>query len=209
MLSWPEDHPKARLMARTRASILDAARASFIESGFEGTSMEGIASSAGVSIMTLYRHARTKDELFEAIVSEGCIPGGELSEKELADLLAQPLRDILIFVGTLFQERLTRPETLGLLRAVMAVRRSMPHLAKAAYAGFIDVHIRELADLLGERPDGAPLESRNRRGILSSHFFDRLFGAYILEALLEDAVPSLSKRRHRAVQAADDLLAQL
>ena len=209
MRSWPEDHPKARLMARKRALILDAARASFIESGFEGASMEAIASAAGVSIMTLYRHARTKDDLFEAIVSDACMPAGEGSETELADIFAQPLREILIFFGMRFQERLTRPETLGLLRAVMAARRSMPHLAKAAYVGFVESHARQLTDFLGERPDGAPSETRHRRGELSSGFIDRLFGAYILEALLQDAVPSLSQQKRRALQAADELLAQL
>jgi AcrR family transcriptional regulator len=37
--------------------------------------MESIASSAGVSIMTLYRHARTKEALFVAVVSEACARG--------------------------------------------------------------------------------------------------------------------------------------
>jgi len=196
-------------MARKRAAILDAARAAFIDAGFEGASMEGIALSAGVSIMTLYRHARTKDELFEAIVSDACIPANEVSEKELADVFKQPLRDILIFFGMRFQDRLIKPETLGLLRAVMAVRRGMPHLAKAAYAGFVESHARQLAEFLGGRLDGAPSKTRRQRAALSNGFIDRLFGAYILEALLGDAVPSMSQRRHRADQAADDLLAQL
>ena len=52
-------------MKRKREAILAAARRQFLAHGYGGTSMEAIADAAGVSIMTLYRHAETKDELFD------------------------------------------------------------------------------------------------------------------------------------------------
>ena len=60
MRSWSSEHPKAKLIARKRSAILAAARDAFLSCGFEGASMESIAGSAGVSIMTLYRHARSR-----------------------------------------------------------------------------------------------------------------------------------------------------
>ena len=105
MRSWSDDHPKAKLMAGKRALILKAAREAFLTAGFGGASMEAIAAAAGVSIMTLYRHARTKDDLFEAVVSEACAPppGGD-EAAAIEAVLQQPLPEILFFIGLRFQE---------------------------------------------------------------------------------------------------------
>src|SRR5690349_15571641 len=67
---WAPDHPKAKLMARKRAAIVDAAREAFVRDGYGGASMERIAKDAGVSIMTLYRHAEGKDDLFSAVIAQ-------------------------------------------------------------------------------------------------------------------------------------------
>lgn len=50
-----------------RATILDAARAMIDESGFDGVTMAGLASRAGVSKGTLYLYVRTKEEVFLAL----------------------------------------------------------------------------------------------------------------------------------------------
>lgn len=56
-----------RRAAQTRAEIVDAAMAVFAEQGFDATSMDDIARSAGVSRRTIYRYFDTKDDLlFEA-----------------------------------------------------------------------------------------------------------------------------------------------
>ena len=72
MKQWLEGHPKARLMARKRAAILDAAHREFMAHGFAGTTMEAIAAAAKVSIMTLYRHADDKEDLFRTVIAETC-----------------------------------------------------------------------------------------------------------------------------------------
>jgi AcrR family transcriptional regulator len=50
----------------TRATILDAARASFAESGFAGTTIRGVASAAGVDAALVHHYFGTKDDLFLA-----------------------------------------------------------------------------------------------------------------------------------------------
>ncbi len=52
--------------------ILDAAKALFMERGFEASSMEAIAERAGVSKMTLYARFKDKDALFAASVEAKC-----------------------------------------------------------------------------------------------------------------------------------------
>lgn len=53
---------------RRRPLVLDAAYKLFLESGFEGTSMDAIAAAAGVSKPVVYDCFRSKDELFTAML---------------------------------------------------------------------------------------------------------------------------------------------
>ena len=62
------------MMERKRARILSAAREAFLRLGYEGPRMEAIAGAAGVSIVTLYRHTHSKDDLFAALVASACDP---------------------------------------------------------------------------------------------------------------------------------------
>ena len=137
MKDWAADHPKAKLMARKRAAILEAAREMFLRLGYEGTSMEAIAASAGVSIMTLYRHAERKDDLFAAVISSACDPSDEAEQAEMAAVMKKPLGEVLAISGVMFQERLGSAETAALLRVVMAESRHFPELAEKAYRGLV------------------------------------------------------------------------
>jgi AcrR family transcriptional regulator len=69
---WKEDDPKASLMERKRALIVQAAREAFLTGGYADTSMDSIAKSAGVSIKTVYRHFENKDDLFIAVMQAAC-----------------------------------------------------------------------------------------------------------------------------------------
>src|SRR3954462_6156130 len=50
----------------TRATILDAARSAFAESGFAGTSVRAVAAAAGVDAALVHHYFGTKDDLFLA-----------------------------------------------------------------------------------------------------------------------------------------------
>src|SRR5262245_3659025 len=50
----------------TRATILEAARASFAESGFAGTTVRGVAAAAGADAALVHHYFGTKDALFLA-----------------------------------------------------------------------------------------------------------------------------------------------
>ena len=60
--------PKAR---RTRAAILEAARAEFRERGYQRTTMNDVAARAGVSQGTVYQYFRDRSDLVVAIIQEG------------------------------------------------------------------------------------------------------------------------------------------
>src|SRR5258708_2729831 len=65
--TWSADNPKAALMTRKRAVIVDAALRAFLEAGYAEASVNHIAAAAGVSIKTLHRHYESKDDLFSAV----------------------------------------------------------------------------------------------------------------------------------------------
>ncbi|QWP75395.1 TetR/AcrR family transcriptional regulator [Lysobacter sp. K5869] len=60
----------ARLTDRKRAAILEAAAAEFRQAGYEATSMDRIAASAGVSKRTVYNHFPSKEVLFAQILQQ-------------------------------------------------------------------------------------------------------------------------------------------
>jgi TetR/AcrR family transcriptional regulator len=55
--------------SRTEAKILEAAKKVFILNGFEGTSMQQIATEAGINKSLLHYYFRNKEKLFAAVFS--------------------------------------------------------------------------------------------------------------------------------------------
>jgi AcrR family transcriptional regulator len=208
MNDWPADHPKARLMARKRAAILDAARAAFLRDGYAGATMDGIAASAGVSIMTLYRHAAGKDTLFAAVIASACHPANQAERAGIEDSLRKPLEDVLVSVGLMFQERLASPTTTALFRAVMVETTRHPHLVDMAYRGLIGTHEDALNNFLSQRAETATLDEGQRRK-LGGAFFNRLVGLDNLRVLLGLEGASEAERFERARAATTELLAAL
>jgi AcrR family transcriptional regulator len=54
--------------AARRDSILKGAAAAFAEKGYAGTSMEDVASAAGITKLIVYRHFASKEELYDAVL---------------------------------------------------------------------------------------------------------------------------------------------
>ncbi|WP_202950081.1 TetR/AcrR family transcriptional regulator [Sphingomonas sp. LH128] len=208
MKDWASDHPKAKLMARKREVILSAAKEAFLSHGYSGASMEGIAAAAGVSIMTLYRHAENKDDLFAAVIESACHPADREEEAALAASLKKSLRDILVFVGVMFQERLAGEDTVTLFRAVMVETKRFPQLARMAFDGLIGSHQAALDAFLAGRTEADGLKETERR-MLGAEFLDRLVGLDIYKVMLGLNGPSSEERRVRAQRAADALLDSL
>lgn len=208
MKDWASDHPKAKLMARKRAAIVDAAREAFLRDGYGGASMERIAKDAGVSIMTLYRHAEGKDDLFSAVIAQACHPADQAEQARIDESLQKPLSEILVFIGVMFQERIASPATTSLFRAVMVETPRFPHLADIAYRGLIGAHADALDAFLGQRDEAAALDPRQREK-LSTAFLDRLVGLDSFRILLGLEGATDVERLDRAKLAAAELITAL
>jgi len=74
---------RERRRERTRAALMDAARALITEKGVAGLRIQEITDGADVALGSFYNHFESKEELVEAVVAE--------SLGSLADALATPL----------------------------------------------------------------------------------------------------------------------
>jgi TetR/AcrR family transcriptional repressor of mexJK operon len=208
MKDWPADHPKAKLMARKRAQILDASREAFLTLGYEKASMEAIAAKADVSIMTLYRHAESKEDLFSAVIARACDPTDPAEQELWGRILKQPLEEVLTQFGLTFQGRLADPDTVALMRVVMAESVRFPALAELAYSGFVG-HLEQMAEwLMASVPESSGLPAATRKR-LSKALSDRLFGADMLRVLLGLKGASAAEQKRRAQQAAAETVAEI
>lgn len=208
MKDWPEDHPKAKAMARKRALILSAAKAAFLKTGYAGTSMEAIAQEAGISLMTLYRHAESKDDLFAAVISGACDPNDEEEHRRLQALMNLPLEEVLRHSGVHMQDVLTRADTVALLRLVIAEAATFPHLTELAYQGFV-AHFERIADwIIREKVPAANLQP-DQSAAVGRLFVDRLIGSDLLRVLLGRPGPTETETWRRAEWACDCALRAL
>jgi AcrR family transcriptional regulator len=59
-----------RLPGDKRARVLDAAKRAFAASGFAGANVNDIAGEAGISVGSMYKYFRTKEDLFLTLIEE-------------------------------------------------------------------------------------------------------------------------------------------
>ena len=98
---------------RRRPLVLDAARSLFVESGYRGTSMEGIAEAAGVTKPVVYKCYPNKEELFRALL--------EREEQRLLTAVQEALPSDLGAAGDLGSlESVLAPGFTALLKAAQA-----------------------------------------------------------------------------------------
>jgi AcrR family transcriptional regulator len=106
--------PRAEQRRRTEARILEAAARLFVESGYERTTIRGIARAAGVDAGLVMHYFGSKQELFERVIhaSPAQPVGGtpeQVSEQILA-ILADSLANEPVQSLAVLRSMLTHPE---------------------------------------------------------------------------------------------------
>jgi AcrR family transcriptional regulator len=126
--TWSEDDPKAGLMTRKRAVIVEAALRAFLETGYAESSVNRIAADAGVSIKTLYRHFENKDDLFSAVMHAACSTSGNSSEEP--SWFAEPPSTALPRAGLEYLRHVLAEDQLALFRVVTRDAHRFPELGR-------------------------------------------------------------------------------
>ena len=121
-----------KLTDRKRQAIVEAAIAEFRSTGFESTSMDKIAASAGVSKRTVYNHFPSKDELFAQILHELWTSIASMPPPPYEP--AQPLRTQLLELLTKKMEMLQDGYFLDLARVAIAEAIHSPERAQEMVA---------------------------------------------------------------------------
>lgn len=129
-----------RLTERKREAILQAAIAEFRSSGFEITSMDRIAATAGVSKRTVYNHFPSKEELFAEILNR--LWNSITAEQLIPYNPDHPLRDQLRTLLEAKLKMLADENFLDLARIAIAATIHSPERAQ------------DMVARMGEREEG-------------------------------------------------------
>ncbi len=146
----------AALTAEKRKAILDSARDTFAEHGYEGASMAAITQAAGVSKSTVYHQYRSKAELFGAFVEREC---GRMLAQHFGDTQMPPgnTAQTLRAIGIGMVELITSPVCLMIDRVVTSEAEAFPELAEAFYAAGPQQAITHLAGWLTAQTEAGNL----------------------------------------------------
>jgi len=181
MRTWSEDHPKARLLERKQEAIKVAARELFLRHGYANTTMEMVAAHANVSIMTLYRHFRGKDVLFEAVIQYLC---NEQAKKNASEGLWQGSpSEVLRKMG---QRRLAfylNPEEVALYRVIIGAMEHFPEVGRMYYHLSFEKALEPLSAYLQELDQQGILQVANPH-LSAQAFLDLLHGQIVERARL-------------------------
>jgi AcrR family transcriptional regulator len=102
----------------TREAILDAARARFARSGYDGATTRGIAAEAGVDPALLHHFFGTKERLFVAAMRFPMLPSEFLSDVVTAE--RDRLGEVIVrLVMQIWDDPDARSTALGLLRSAV------------------------------------------------------------------------------------------
>jgi TetR/AcrR family transcriptional regulator of autoinduction and epiphytic fitness len=121
-----------RLTDRKREAIIQAAIAEFRANGFDITSMDKIAATAGVSKRTVYNHFPSKEELFAEILNQLWIR--VTAEEETPYTSDRPLREQLRQQLTAKLQMLSDDNLLDLARVAIAAAIHSPERAQSMVA---------------------------------------------------------------------------
>ncbi|UGQ46202.1 TetR/AcrR family transcriptional regulator [Massilia endophytica] len=160
-----------RLTDRKRAAIVEAALAEFRSKGFEATSMDRIAATAGVSKRTVYNHFPSKDELFGQILRELWECSAALNA--VAYDPARPLKEQLLALMQQKMLLLRDPYFLDLARVAIAEAIHTPERA------------RDMVAKLGDKEEGVTVFLRAAQADGKLKAGDPAFLSHLLQGQLK------------------------
>lgn len=109
--------PKASELEQRDEHILRIAGETFLNSGFGGTTMDAVASAAGISKRTLYARYADKTVLFNAVLRD--LIARRLSTIEQFQTEQGTLRDKLLALGRYLVETSLTPQSVGVNRIII------------------------------------------------------------------------------------------
>lgn len=126
--------------------MLEIALDTFLEQGYERTTMASIASAAGMSKRTMYRNYQDKADLFNAAI-ERAVDRYTLPEEALSNADSGNLEETLIAIAHIRIRNVATPEGIRLQRILTTQSFRFPHLFTRSYEQSISPTVEFLAQL--------------------------------------------------------------
>ncbi|MGA8246632.1 MAG: TetR family transcriptional regulator [Nocardioides sp.] len=153
----------------TRTAILAAARTSFAEKGFAGTTIRAVAGAAGVDAALVHHYFGTKDDLFVAALELPVDPRTALAPALVHGPGDAGRRVLSVFVGV-WDDPANTPVLVALARTLLDPSAS--HLMRD---GFLPVVLQPVGRSLGlDHPD-------LRMALVASQLMGIILSRYVLE----------------------------
>ncbi|MFI8398014.1 TetR family transcriptional regulator [Pseudomonas sp. Choline-02u-1] len=172
-LSAPNGPGRPKDLAK-RQAILDAAKILFLTHGYANTSMDAVASEAGVSKLTVYSHFNDKETLFSAAVVAKC-------EEQLPPLFFElpeniPVENVLLNIARGFHQLINSNESVNLHRLIMALGSQDPKLSLIFFEAGPERVVNGMEGLLAKIHATGALNIDQPRNA-AEHFFCLIKGA--------------------------------
>jgi TetR/AcrR family transcriptional regulator, regulator of autoinduction and epiphytic fitness len=166
-----QSKPPQRLTDRKRSAIIEAAIDEFRTAGYEATSMDRIATRAGVSKRTVYNHFPSKEALFAEILHQlwTAAVGGEA----LAYQADRPLREQLLELIAQKFRLLNDEAFVSLARVAIAAGIHSPERA------------RDMVERMNEREEGLTTWIRAAAAAGQLNVQDPVFASHQLQGLIK------------------------
>lgn len=186
-----------------RQAILDAAKRLFPRHGYDGISMDAIATEAGVSKRTVYSHFTDKDTLFAEAVKAKC---EEMLPHAVFELGpdAGPIREVLLTIARRFHCLVTSDEAVRLHRIMAAQAPDSPKLAKLFYEAGPRRTLAEFEALLRHAHDAGALDVPDPVRS-AEHFFCLIKGLNHLRVLIGCCEPLSAEATETHLRSVVDL----
>ncbi|MGX8008429.1 TetR/AcrR family transcriptional regulator [Mesorhizobium sp. ORM8.1] len=175
--------------ARKDREIIEAATAAFIAKGYDGTSMEEIATKAGASKQTVYKHFTDKETLFTEVVEATASQTNDIVES-----VTMLLSEAKFMEGGLQQlarrmiTTLLDDELLKLRRLIIANADRMPQLGRSWYEKGFERMLASVASCFQKLTSRGLLQTSDPR-LAASHLFGMLLWIPMNEAMFTGRNP--------------------
>jgi TetR/AcrR family transcriptional regulator, mexJK operon transcriptional repressor len=179
--------------ARKDREIIQAATAAFIGKGYDGTSMEEIATRAGASKQTVYKHFTDKETLFGEVVLSTATQVNDIIES-VTTLLSEAkfmeggLQQLARRLITMLMDE----ELLKLRRLIIANADRMPQLGRSWYEKGFERMLASTASCFQKLTSRGLIQTSDPY-LAASHLFGMLLWIPMNEAMFTG-----SNRRSRA-----------
>jgi TetR/AcrR family transcriptional repressor of mexJK operon len=189
---------------KTRGSVVAAATELFLSEGYSNTSLDRVASAAGVTKPTVYSHFKSKEGLLEAVIQN-------FSSRPLQEIsgFLQPSDDPRIDLtnfGDYFMARIFEKDAMRFRRLAIAESKTHPNVGAAFYAAGPGMLLTHLAKYFDQQTKAGRLDVSKPKDC-AEQFVGMLIGLDLLRTQIGQTLPSPTKRRRRCRETVEVCMA--